>query len=56
VAEGRLDHAGDAEGDAVLQIENVLERAFKAVRPQMRPRFGFEQLCCDPHTAAGLPH
>ena len=30
-----FDRAGDAEGDLILQLENVIERAVKAVGPDV---------------------
>jgi hypothetical protein len=35
----RLDDAGDADSDLLLQLEHVFERAVETVGPQMRPRF-----------------
>ena len=33
----RRDRADDARGDLVLQLEDIVEAAFEALRPQMRP-------------------
>ena len=44
----RLDDTGDADGDAVPQLEDVFERAAEAVGPEMRPCFGLDELRGDP--------
>jgi len=40
--QSRFDDVGDASGDLVLQIEDVLERAVKPVGPEMRTDFGLD--------------
>jgi hypothetical protein len=48
----RLDHAGDAERDPILQLENVLQRAVEPAGSQMRAGHGIHQLPGDAHPAA----
>src|SRR5438477_8951945 len=52
----RFDNTGYADGDFVLKIEHVFERAIEAVRPEMCARLGIDQLCGDPNATAGLAH
>ena len=40
----RLDDAGDADRDPVLQLEDIFERAIEAVGPEMRTGQGIDQL------------
>ena len=52
----RRDRADDAFRDLVLQFEDVVERAFEALRPEMRAGRGVDQLPGDAHPVAGLAH
>ena len=52
----RLDDPGDADGDLVLKLEHVFQRAVEAVGPQMRAGFGIDQLPGDAHPVAALAH
>ena len=40
----RRDRADDGLGDLILQLENIVERAFEALGPQMRPSGRIDQL------------
>ena len=44
------------DGDLVLQLEHVFERAVEAVGPEMRAGFGIDQLPGDAHPVAALAH
>ena len=52
----RRDRADDARGHLVLQLEDIVEAAFEAFRPQMRPGGGIDQLSGDAHPVRGLAH
>ena len=52
----RRDRADDARGDLVLQLEDIVERAFETVRPEMRPGRGIDELPGDAHPVRGLAH
>src|SRR6516164_3645613 len=52
----RLDDAGDAGRDLVLQLEDIFERTVEAVGPQMRPGQRVDQLRRDAHPSAGFAH
>ena len=52
----RLNHAGDADRDPVLELEDVLQRAVEAVGPQMRAGQGIDQLRSDAHALARFAH
>ena len=54
VQQARLDRADDAQGDLVLQFEDVVERAIIALGPDMRAARRRDQLRGDPHAVAGL--
>jgi len=51
-----LDHAGDAGGHLVLQVENIFQRAIEAVGPQMHAGGHVDQLPGDAHTLPRLAH
>src|SRR6516165_2718604 len=50
----RLDDAGDADRDPVLQLEDVLQRAVETVGPQMRTGECIDQLAGDANPLAGF--
>ena len=52
----RRYRAHHALGHLVLQFENVVERAFEAICPEMCSRGGIDQLPGDPHAGGGLAH
>src|SRR5215469_5297446 len=49
LTERRLDDAGDADRDFVLEVEDVFERAVEAVGPEMRAAGRINQLRGDAH-------
>src|SRR5260370_16741277 len=49
----RLDSADDGIRDLVLQLEQVGEVTVEPLCPQMRVRFGINQLGVDAHPSAG---
>ena len=51
----RLDHGGDALGDAVLEREDLGEGAVVALGPEVRARRAVHQLGADPEPVAGAP-
>src|SRR5262249_44957813 len=52
----RRDRPYDADSHLILQIENVLEIAFKALRPEMYACRGIHELTGDAHPARGFAH
>jgi hypothetical protein len=52
----RLDDAGNAEGDPILQFEDIFQRAVEAISPQMRTGERIDQLPGDAHLRARLAH
>jgi len=52
----RLDHPGDADRDLILKVEDVLQRAVKAVGPQMRAAQCIDQLRGNSHPASRFAH
>ena len=50
------DRADDARRHLVLQIEDVLELAVEAVRPEMRAGCGIDELPGDAHPVCRLAH
>ena len=50
----RRDRADDARGDLVLQIEDVVEGAFEALRPEMGPGRRIDELAGDTDAVAAL--
>src|SRR6185437_891359 len=51
----RLDRAGNSARDPILKLENIVERAVEAVRPDMSSGYRLDQLPADAHTIASLP-
>src|ERR1700730_6487790 len=54
LAQAGLDRADDAQGDLVLQFEDVSARAIVALGPDMRAADRCDQLRGGPHAVAGL--
>ena len=54
--QGRLDDTGDADGDLVLQLEHVFERAVEAIGLKMGAGLRFDQLSGNADARAGLSH
>jgi hypothetical protein len=54
VAQARLDRADDAQGNLVLQFEDVVERAVISLGPDMRAGRGLDQLRSDTDPVRGL--
>src|SRR5215813_1787064 len=52
--QGWLDDSSDAGGHLVLKLENVLQRAVETVGPEMRARYGINQLSSDADPLARL--
>src|SRR5262249_35728716 len=52
----RFDNPGHARRDLVLKIEDVLQRAVEAVRPQMGAARRVDQLAGDTHPVTGSAH
>jgi hypothetical protein len=52
----RRNRADDGLGDLILQLENIVERAFEALGPQMRPGGRIDQLPGDAHLVRRLAH
>src|SRR5258708_37786832 len=50
------DRADNACGDAVLKVENILERTVKPIRPQMHAVRHIDQLPSDAYAITGLAH
>ena len=53
-ADRRAHGAGDALGDLVLEVEEVVDDAVVAVGPEMRAGNGVDELRGDAHPVAGL--
>src|SRR5207244_5979560 len=51
---GRFNTSGDAQCNAVLELEHCFARAVEAIGPQMRAARGVDQLRGDAHSAARL--
>jgi hypothetical protein len=56
LAERRLQRAHHALGDAILQVEHVLQGAIEPVGPQMRPCRCIDQLAGDANPVPGFSH
>src|SRR6266852_4178388 len=54
--ERRLDHAGDADRDLVLKLENLFEQTVESVCPEMRTVYRVDQLRGDAHPVSALAH
>ena len=54
--QARRERADHAFGDAILQLEHILQRAVEFVRPEMGARRGIDQLAGDADAVAGLAH
>src|SRR5207237_7821826 len=54
VAQARLDRADDAQGNLVLQFEDVVERAVISLGPDMRAGRGLDQLRGDTDPVRGF--
>ena len=52
----RRDRADDARGHLILQLEDIVERAFEAVRPEMRRGRSVDELPGDAHPVRRLAH
>jgi hypothetical protein len=52
--DARLDDADDALGDLVLEVEQIVERAFEPVRPEMRAGLGLDELGGDAELVSAL--
>ena len=52
----RRNRADDRLGDLILQLEDIVEGAFEALGPQMRPGGRIDQLPGDPHPVRRLAH
>src|SRR5260370_842049 len=50
----RRDSTHDARGHLILQLEDVVERPVEAVRPEMRPGSGIDELPGDTHMVRRL--
>src|SRR6266851_8229520 len=51
-----FDHPGDADGDLVLQLEHVFQRAVEPVGPQMRSIRRVDQLRGNAHPTASIAY
>jgi hypothetical protein len=54
--ERRRDRTDDALGHLVLQREDVIERAFEAVRPEVASCLRIDELPCDADAIGRSPH
>ena len=52
----RIDMAGDAGGDAVLQREHIIEAVIEMLRPDLFAGDRIDQPCRNPHATAGAAH
>src|SRR5690606_29243611 len=52
----RGNRAGDARGDLVLQLENVVQPSFETLRPKVSARARANQLARDAYAVAGPAH
>src|SRR5262249_54211279 len=52
----RRNRADHARGDLILQIEDIIERALEAIRPQVTASGGIDQLSGDAHAVRRLAY
>src|SRR5262249_26758852 len=52
----RLDGANDARGDPVLQIEDILQPAIKAIGPEVGATRGINELARNSNAVGSLAH
>src|SRR3546814_2503259 len=55
-ADSGVDGAGDARGNAVLQLEEAAAGVLEAIGPKLAPGLGVDQLHGDAHPPATAPH